>query len=256
MDLISTIKELALGPNFFKTALREKRNIPRIVCNIKAYTRIQNKPLFLRITDVGIKGLKVESFIKFPVESSFNITVETDTGTLSYGGFNRDTLLVKVAWCRKQRYGDAYNIGLLFADSAENIKNSWVNYIFREFGFEEDLSIKKRESIRIPVEIPVICTNYAGITYQGTIQNIGMGGVLVKSGEEIPAGEKIALTIGPYKTFKRFSLQGKALRNKFIERTFQWLTAIQFIELTPRQYKTLGKMILDILRERRAILKG
>jgi hypothetical protein len=256
MDLISAIKELTLGPNFFKSALREKRHIPRIVCSIKAYARIQNKPLLLRITDVGTRGLRVKSFIKFPPELLFQLTVETDTGTLSFGGFTNDTLTVKVAWCRKNRYGDGFIAGLLFADSEDNIKKSWVYYLFSEFGIEDEDTQKKRETIRIPVEIPVLCTSDAGRRTRGIIQDIGMGGVLIQGAEEIPEGESLELSIGPYKKFNKITVRGHVLRNRYLERSYQWLIGVQFTTMASKQYKSIGKMILDILKERKEKAKG
>jgi c-di-GMP-binding flagellar brake protein YcgR len=250
MDLIGAIKELTLGPNFFKATLKEKRQIPRMTCHIKASAIIDGKRLIFWITDLSLRGLKVESAARLARNLVYDLRVETESGTLSDGAFARDTLRVKVAWCRKHPHGIKYSAGLLFVDPEELLRESWVYYIFNEIGFGEDSGYRKRTSLRITSDFPFECTTRDGRVLSGNLQNLSIGGVLANCGEEIPQGTIVSLSIGPYQTFRKISCRGKVVRTSFIERTYQYLLGIEFVEMAARDFKHLGKMILSIVKER------
>jgi hypothetical protein len=248
MDLLSAIKELTLGPNFFKSVLQEKRRIPRIICDIKARGLVSDKVISIRITDMSIKGLKVECSHKLARGYTFPITVDTHRGTLSDGDFKKATLQVKVAWTRRQLHSDSYTCGLLFVDHEENMKDSWVYYIFSEIGIDAQSSFQKRGGYRIPSELPITCHTSEGIVIQGFVQNIGIGGILILRGEELRKGEELNITIGPFRNFKEIKCRGKVARTSFMNRTYQWLGGIEFVEMQVKAFKNLGKLILTLMK--------
>jgi hypothetical protein len=248
MDLISTIKELTLGPNFFKSVLQEKRNIPRIICDIKARGLVNGRVMNFRITDMSTKGLKVNCVQKLSRGLTFPLTVDTERGTLSDGDFKKATLQVKVAWCRKQQLGDSHTCGLLFVDHEENLKDSWVYYIFSEIGIYAHSNFQKRGGYRIHSAVPVTCHTAEGIVMNGTIQNIGIGGLLILCGEEFHKGEELDIAIGPFTGSKELHCRGRVVRVSFINRSYQWLVGIEFIEMDVKVFKSLGKLILSLMR--------
>lgn len=250
MDLMNFIKELTLGPGFFKEALKEKRTMPRIVCSIKAYAKVRGRRHIFKITDVGLKGVKVETYVKLPKDLTFRLTVDTETGVLQYGGFTKDTLVVQVAWCRKQRFTDAYNAGLLLIDNEANIRSSWVYHIFKEMGVDQDTILKKRESYRIPIELPVTCVTRGNERIGGIILNLGLGGILMRSDDDIPKGTEAQISIGPFKENKAICVQGKVVRSSYVDVSYTYHMGIEFTEVAPKEYLAIGRLILKILRER------
>jgi hypothetical protein len=251
MDLIGVIKEITLGPNFFKATLKEKRRIARMTCNIKASTLIDKRQVSMWITDMSLRGVKVSSPARLSKNGIFDLKVETRRGILSDGGFSRDTLKVKVAWCRKYPQGLNYSAGLLFMDPGEILKDSWVHYIFNEIGFGEEAGYKKRTSLRISSDFPFECVTEDRRILSGNVQNLSIGGVLVNCGEEIHKGTVVNLSIGPYLTFRKISCRGKVVRISFIQQTYQYLLGIEFMEMEAREFVHLGKIILSLVREKK-----
>ncbi len=76
-----------------------------------------------------------------------------------------------------------------------------------------------------------------------------MGGVLVKCRKQIPVAETLQLVIGPYKKFKTIVLRGRVLRASYYEETDHWILAIEFTDMTQSDQKSIGRLILAILRE-------
>jgi hypothetical protein len=249
MDLINALKMFTYGPGYFKTALKEKRDIPRLVINIKSRAQIDNRAVFLKIVDISLGGVKVECGTKLMKDQSFPITVEPYTKFLASGDYSVKTLMVKVAWCRKAADEKSFTAGLLFIDSVKNMEDSWVYYIFHKFGEKRVLSLQKRDYIRVPTKIYIVCTDTHERVKQGIIKNISIGGVMVECGKEIPVAETLQLIIGPYKQFKPFLLKGRVLRNSYFESTENWLVALEFADMTSKDYKNIGKLILDILKD-------
>lgn len=250
MDIISSIKEFTLGPDFFKETLKEKRIIPRIECNIKANVLTAQNSLPVKIINVNLKGLKVESINKLKKDAVFPLKIDISRNPMFDMSFKHDTILVKVCWSRKKVFEKIYNIGLLFADKNENLEDSWVYYLFNEFGLQKGLSIQKRNSFRVASELLITCRCPDRPPISGTIQNISLGGLLIVSGSEIPKNTVFELSIGPYKNLKRINARGRLIRAQYIHSSYQWDAAIEFIELSKREFSSIGRLMLTIIKDK------
>jgi len=248
MDLINTLKMFIQGPAFFKTALKEKRDVPRLTIQIKSHGLIENKNFLFKIIDLSLKGVQVECATRIQKNIIFPLTVQPSK-FLSSSDFKVKTLMVQVAWCRKKRNANVYQAGLTFQDTHKIIEDSWVYYLFNKFGEKSADYLQKRINVRVPTEIYIICTDAKDRIKQGIIHNISMGGVLVKCRKQIPVAETLQLVIGPYQKFKTISLRGRVLRASYFEETDHWIIAIEFVDMNPKDQKNIGKLIIYILQE-------
>jgi hypothetical protein len=83
--------------------------------------------------------------------------------------------------------------------------------------------------------------------YDGTILNIGVGGVLVSCAEELKDKASVSLVIGPHGKLYALSTVGEVRhRNKTED---GWQYGIRFQHLNPDQVKLLGKYVLEQLKE-------
>lgn len=249
VDFISAIKEFTLGPDFFRNELKEKRLVPRIECNIMANAYISDKIIPMEITDLSLNGLKIVSRKKLSLNQRFGLQVEILSGELTYGDIISDRLNVRVAWCRKLPNEENYNAGLIIDEDEGKIKNSWVFYIFSEFGMGNFSNSQKRNTFRLSKELQIICKTMDLYEINCIIENIGLGGLLVTTDEKLANGTKLDILLGPYKNFKKLYLEGAIVRTEFLEESKQWISAIEFKDIDPRKFKILGKLILALSKE-------
>lgn len=227
--------------------LHDKRGIPRISCRISAGTVVRNNPVNLVITDLSEKGIKVESTTKLKINTMLPISVVGSRGTLSEARFERNTITVKVTWCRRNRFGSLFNAGLAFTDSPEELKDSWVTYVLDKFYLTTEPVFTQRENLRIYAEVPVSCTLDGNRTITGKIENISMGGLLIHCREKIPEDTLLDMTIGAYKNIRAFTVNGKVLRSSMTEG--DWLTAVTIEKAGNKETHSLKKLILTAMHE-------
>lgn len=250
MDLIAAIKELTMGPDFFKSALKEKRNVARISCRIDARASLDKEQVALIITDISLSGMRVQCPVMMEHEQVFDISLEAEKiSPMESSGLLKKPLRVKVSWCRKPESRQYYVAGLMFSDSDRDLMDSWVHYLLNQFGVDKNTFFSKRQSLRIPAEIPLMLSDDRGRIKQGTIINIGIGGILAQSTKEIAAAESLSITIGPYKKIPSFVLSGEVLRSSYRRSQEKWLMAIEFSSMQRKDYKNVGKLLISLLRE-------
>jgi hypothetical protein len=246
MDLINALKKFALGPIFYQHELKEKRRIPRLECAIQAHAVIDDRDVLLIITDVSVKGIKVESPVRLAGGLDFPLTVRAGSGSLRSMGFTFDTLNVRVIQCRKKPLGSKFLARLLFTDHENRIRESWVYYLFGLFGIDRPEQDQKREIIRDPYELDVLCRCGSRKEELGMARDVGLGGLLLEFTREIEPGASIEMKIlSPYDS-QQLSMKGTVVRTEFLKTTHRWLLAIRFTEMEERVYKALGKLILTL----------
>lgn len=251
MELINALKEFALGPIFYQEKLKEKRRSPRLVCGFQAYAAIDKKDVLLFVTDVSVKGVKVESPVKLRRGFEFAFTVKAGSGSLSKLAFNIDTLLVQVVQCRKKPASNRYIARLLFTDSEARIRDSWVYYLFSLFGIDKPDLEQKRELRRDPYELNVLFWHGTKKEELGTGRDIGLGGMLIEFEKEITPGTSIDMKILSPHEGRELDLKGTVVRADFLKKINRWLLAVRFLDMEDREYKALGKLILSLHKSQR-----
>jgi len=251
MELINALKEFALGPIFYQEKLREKRRCPRLVCGFQAYASVDKKDVLLFVTDVSVKGVKVESPVRLRRGYEFAFTVRAGSGSLSKLAFNIDTLLVQVIQCRKKPGSSRYIARLLFTDSDARIRDSWVYYLFSLFGIDKPDLEQKRELRRDNYELNVLFWYGTRKEELGTGRDIGLGGMLIEFEREITPGTTIDMKILSPVDGRELALKGTVVRTEFLKKFHLWLLAVRFLDMEDREYKALGKLILSLHKSTR-----
>ncbi|GEM_PF-1147665 len=246
MELINALKEFALGPIFYQEKLKEKRLSPRLVCGLQGFAVIDKKDVLLFVTDVSVKGVKVESPVRLRRGIEFQFTVKAGSGSLEKLAFNIDTLFVKVIQCRKKPGSSRYIARLLFTDSLERIRDSWVYYLFNLFGIDTPDLDQKRESRREPFELSVLFWYGTKREELGMARDIGLGGMLVEFEREIKPVTSIDMKILSPVDARELAVKGTIVRADFLKKINRWLLAVRFLDLEDKEYKALGKFILSL----------
>jgi len=232
----------------YERVLKEKRDVLRIIININAAIILNNKPIEILIKDLSEKGVRIDSPVKLSQGAVFPLSVKLSRRVMSEASFERNTIQVKVLWCRKVRFSTSCTVGLIFEDSPQNIEKSWVPYILKRFGKEKDEEFTKRDTLRVFTRLPVRCRFSRDAFINGIVENISLSGLLMTLEYDIPMGTLLLLSIGPYKSFREVQLKGTIVR-KEEGRKSEWLIAVEFIKPTSREIKNIGRLIVALMKE-------
>ncbi len=232
----------------YEEVLKEKRDLLRVAVNINAVMIINNNPCEILIKDLSEKGMRIESPGKLVKGAVYPLSVKLSKKVLSEASFERNTIQVRVLWCRKVSFSSRCTVGLIFEDPPHIIAQTWVPYILDRFGKEKDEVLAKRDTLRIFTRLPIRCRFTRDAFIQGVVENISLSGLLMTVEYDIPMGTLLLLFIGPYKSFREIQLKGTIAR-KQEGRKSEWLVAVEFIKPTSREIKDIGKLILMLMKE-------
>jgi len=232
----------------YEKELKEKRDLLRVGVNINAAIIVSDKPCEILIKDLSEKGMRVESPGKLARGALFMMSVRLSAKVLKEASFERNTLQVRVLWCRKVRFSSRCTVGMLFVDPPQIIEQSWVPYILDRFGGKRDEVYAKRDTLRVFTRIPIRCRFSRDAFINGIVENISLSGLLMTLEYDIPMGTLLLLSIGPYRSIREIQLKGSIVR-KEEGRKSEWLIAVQFIKPSARETRDIGKLILTLMKE-------
>lgn len=166
----------------------ERREIVRVPCKFPAMVLpAKGGEVKAVVVDMGLKGLRLETEEKLSKKKQVRI--------VRPGG---GAVVCKVVWSRAQRFTNKFHAGVLFDDSPENMRASWIKPTLQQLGFQPGRIKEKRQYIRVPSEHRAVLSSTAGDALgEGDLLNLGIGGALVEIDVAIPKGNKIILKVDP-----------------------------------------------------------
>ncbi len=252
MKLLSEIKRFAggiLGMGI-ERKLRERRNSPRKPCDIYGvYTYQEERTVPLVIKDIGLYGIQVHSYKKLLPGSYLLVSARSDTRVLDKRRYETSNVYMTVLWCRKNE--EDYAAGLQFNDSLENIRKSWLSYLFIKYGLSGDAAAYKRRSLRVSAELPLTWRVLGGEKeHGGSVVDISLDGVLIAIDRNMSPRENLWMKIGPYKSLKPLVCKATVAHALFSRSQDQWLAGACFSGLDEEGTKLLRMYIADCYIEK------
>lgn len=251
MNLLSKIIGVFVPPQDINALLREKRGSPRIRCNIIASITQKGQPAVRsKVLDMGLHGMRLESESPFKQGARVDVNVEPDEG-FPLTAYKVSRVPVEVMWCQKKRNLDdlRYILGVKYMDLYRNMKDSWVAFILKKFGFDPGMTLQRRKEVRLASNLPVTYRLASGTEGQGTIYNMGLGGVLLSCKDDPGEVSEISLVIGPIERLEPLSAQGQIRRKKFSKKAESWMIGIHFGDLKEEDVALLGKYLISLLKQ-------
>jgi c-di-GMP-binding flagellar brake protein YcgR len=249
MNFLSKIFGVVSAPGG-KDLLMEKRGHPRIRCSIdgKIVPKSGKDVEECKIIEVGTNGMRLESVLAPKAGEIIFVRIKADQGGYDTR-YKMDKVRAEVVWTRRKAKTYENYIGAKYADTDQNIRNSFVNFILNKFGLNLGASMQRRKEVRASSKLPVYYQVGTGDSKKGVAYNIGMGGILLTVDEDIPQDVMLNIAVGPYDRLKPLNVQGKVARKRYSQKTCHWMMGVSFINLSNDATKLLGDYVLTVLRE-------
>ncbi len=117
-------------------------------------------------------------------------------------------------------------VGLQFRGSVGEVLQTWVGPLLRH----RDGLLQKRELVRVPVNIRLLVCE-SGITVNGTLVDLSLGGGLIRCGSMFSTGSRLTLTLD------ELDLEATVLSGRFVDDS--WHYSVRFEKLTRAQSRRL-----------------
>lgn len=232
--------------------IKEKRFADRRLCDIDASLYLEGfkDPIDCVIKDISVYGVRVESQRQLKKEDSVLIQVEKNKGIFTGRRFRSDTVKSKVVWARKKKNSPAFALGLKFADTRSNLRDSWVFLLLSLYGFKVNYDIQRRRSVRFPSSIRIRYNEPQGYyTGAGTLVDIGTGGIAMLTQTQIPDKVSLDLEWGPYGRLATMHIRGTVAWSGFSKRDKTPIAGVTFTELNSHQDRLLHKYIVAVVED-------
>lgn len=158
-------------------------------------------------------------------------------------------LMARVMWSRKDDGGHGYLAGLLLPPGTEH-EESWLESYLLSRGFSAS-GPQRRKYLRAESELPGRLIRKDNSAVHVMVLNLGLGGALIRSDEELEKMSPFRLHIGPYGNLAELELAGTVLRKTGEVEPYH-IHSSRFGPLEARRHELLKGYITSLLRQNRA----
>lgn len=242
-NLLEGLKAFVVQPA--DPTIKERRDPIRARCHLPVTVTEGAEARHAIVSDVSLDGLRLK--LSSPLKGK-KVSVSHPSQACE---FEVDTIRCEVLWTRKRKFSRDVVVGLKFSDDPSIIERSWVQFVLRELGFDERAVYRKRQYIRAEANLAADVFDENGNRLaEATVVNLGLGGVLLSTGEKLEWDSWVRLEIGPYHKLPVLDLRGLILsRGTDPDRTACFVYSIRFHEPGDEQLQLLGKYVLLLLKE-------
>lgn len=226
--------------------LAERRRALRVRCYCQAQAIVEGESHKATVTDLGLEGVRIKS-MSAPFKQGAEVAVAYRPPH-SDGGAECGVVRCNVLWV--QRSGREMVAGLRYNDSRENMRSSWVRYVLTELGFDESRTFQRRQHLRVDAAMPArVFHNGEVALTDAKVVNLGIGGALVESKDELPTGSRIEMEISLWRILPTLALNGVVLHTRREPGCDGVLHSVQFGALDPGDVKLLGNYIINLINQ-------
>ncbi|MBI3925854.1 MAG: PilZ domain-containing protein [Armatimonadetes bacterium] len=245
--LIQGLKSLVVRRPAYST--EERRELIRLRCRIPVTVSTAVQTVKGTVIDMGLRGMRLK--VDHPLPPDQDVQVGHPSPSSQY---DVDQVRCRTVWYRKRRFSGDLMVGLLYADTPANMARSWVKYVLRAIGFDDEVIYQRRRFVRAEADIVVDLFDRVGNRLtDGTVANLGVGGALVLSEVSLPQGTNVRLEIGPYGNFPILSMIAKLVGVRKDRDDGRYFLSLRFISPEPEQVELLGKYVISLLKESAAL---
>ncbi len=248
--LVQGLKGLVLGRQRALPGLEDRRQLVRMRCDYPVIVKLGEAMFAARVTDISSQGLRlVVPEVERPPRKDSLVLVSYRPGGVPTG---RQRLRCRVIWTRRQRNRALVEFGLAYDDNQENLKFSWAQVLLQELGFD-DRRLYRRRALRVDLQLPVVLRPLeGGADRPGELLNLGVGGLLCRTAEELSPGTLVRVSLGPYRKLPALAINGRVVSNRPDPDGVGDRHGIRFLGYETPEIKLLGSYVIETLRERYA----
>ncbi len=202
------------------TPTEERREIVRVQCKVPAICRPLDggKEMKVVVIDMGLRGIRIETPTKLGKNRSVVMTRP-----------NGGPGICKVVWGRPKRFSQLFLAGLQFADTVENMRQSWIKQTLTQLGFSPGRIKEKRKHIRVPSEQRAVLSSTVGDDLtDGLLINLGIGGALVSLPIEVPKTVRVVLKVDPMGTLSPLEIPCTIRSCRKCKKSLKYLHGLRF----------------------------
>jgi hypothetical protein len=240
----------------------EQRRLIRISCDFRVRCVQDNGSEFEgRIVDLALSGLRLVTDRK--LEARTRLYVHLLDPILE--GEN-EQVFCGVRWSRHMKDSPLFESGLLFLDTPGSARKSWIKFLLREVGFDEQSVFSRRKLLRAGTALPAELVGPGKLHYPARLVNLGVGGCLLSLASNPDPAPTYDLRLGPTATFKLLYVHAR-VKQSALEKSEatalvpetrrpsaepkpggRYLVGIEFDSLSAAQTRLLGEYVLNLLK--------
>ncbi len=226
-----------------KVGTEDRRSAPRLSCCYTVTFISENgRPGEAELSDVSSRGLRLKTQDPLSKGLTLALNAPSDEKIGQY-----PPLMARVVWSVRNSDG-SYHHGLMVPTALAD-EESWLDKVLATMGYHDDGS-QRRQHIRAQSEISGLLTlddDPLQREIEVSIQNLGMGGALLRCPETLSANAQFSLVIGPYDDLPAVSLKGTILRVKEMPDSGFTLHPSRFRPLRNLDERVLKEYILKLI---------
>ncbi len=240
--LWSGLRALVGGHNDTDWDFLDRRSLIRLRCHYDVELVVNKKKHRGSIIDMSLQGMKLRCFA--PVKKNDLVKVTYPKPII---GAEQETIRCKALWVRKRDRDFVTFVGLGYDEDDQTMSRSWVKYLLRQLGFDQNRIFEKRKAVRAECFIPAEVVFGHAKLLDGKLYNLGIGGALVECPKRLEKNTLVELRIGPFEDLEQFSVSGQIVGVRKQGNLYYF--GIEFPhELKETTVKNLGKYLIHLLK--------
>lgn len=231
----------------------ERRTNIRRVCRYAIYVLAGKKAHEAIVLDVGPRGLRIQTVNKYRTGQKLSLIYRGVPG----GKLTRlprqklqevsSKLPCKVLW--HLRLGDAYEAGLGFdVDDAHALKQTWVHTVLEKLTAEAGGFEERRKLIRAKAHIDAEMRNPEGISVQGMLTNISLGGTLFQSKKHMSPGSHVHISARSHPKLPALRVEGEIIHHQFDVVSNSSIHCVRFKDVPQQTSDELKRYVTVLLK--------
>lgn len=247
----------ATDPDFPQLSLTERRKKLRVRTYIRLEYATEEGRSSAIVTDLSLDGLRMRC--QKPLKNGEKVEVFfPDSSEKASTGSVR----CKAVWLKDLEQGQAgrgfgrpaYEAGLSFEDSRDNMQRSWVKYVLEQLGFDENKTFQKRRYLRAQGSIPArVFTVHNGEALSGEVVNLGVGGALLALDSPLAKEQQIHCEICLWRILPPLRLPCRVMAvvedTEPGEATPRYHHSLLFLGMDTEEVKLLGNYVIFLINQ-------
>lgn len=219
----------------------EVRDRARVLCRYPVDCRVLDSDLQFQahVVDVSRSGMRLESVGEVRRADRLQIALQEQKGL--------GAAEVEVMWARERSHDGARLAGVRYLDPAQ-AGTSWVQRVLEEVGLSvvgEEPQRRKHIRLATSMRAELRHPSSGELLGQGKVSNLSVGGTMVVSDRPLPADTQVQVLLAPYPAgIPIFGVAGRVVAASGEQ------LSLQFVQVSPRQLKTLKRFLFTLLKER------
>lgn len=232
--------------------IEERREHIRRVCRYAVYVLVGKKAHEAIVLDVGPNGLRIQTVNKYRAGQKLTLVFRGVPG----GKLTRlprqklqevkNKLPCKVVW--HWRLGDAYEAGLRFDVEEEELKSTWVHTVLEKLNSEVGPFDERRKATRAKAHLNSVMSNSEGISIQGVLTNVSLGGALFQANKHMAPGTRVTLSVRSHPKLPSLRVDGDILHHEFDVVSNSSVHCIRFSAMHAQTAEELKRYVTYLLR--------